>query len=136
MCFIRFMSTHPPPNKDKDKEEDDKDDLTLFINSAKLDIGRATEVVARVRHGNRAISVASPSAWPPESHDVSSCWLGGAVEGGICCQGPRLTPLNAITQGGESLTKFWLQAAEPWTPPPLPTHTSRHRGREEVDLYG
>ena len=21
LCFIRFMSTHPPPNKDKDKEE-------------------------------------------------------------------------------------------------------------------
>ena len=38
------MSTHPPPNKDKDKEEDDKDDLTLFINSAKFDIGRAKEV--------------------------------------------------------------------------------------------
>ena len=42
LCFIRFMSTHPPPNKDK--EEDDEDDLTLLINSAKFDIGRATEV--------------------------------------------------------------------------------------------
>ena len=44
LCFIRFMSTHPPPNKDKDKEEDEEDDLTLLINSAKFDIGRATEV--------------------------------------------------------------------------------------------
>ena len=38
------MSTHPPPEKDKDKEEYDKDDLTLFINSDKFDIGRVTEV--------------------------------------------------------------------------------------------
>ena len=44
LCFIRFMSTHPPPNKDKDKEEDNEDDLELLINSAKFDIGRATEV--------------------------------------------------------------------------------------------
>ena len=44
LCFIRFMSTHPPPDKDKDKEEDDEDDLTLLINSAKLNIGRVTEV--------------------------------------------------------------------------------------------
>ena len=42
LCFIRFMSTHPPPNKDK--EEDDEDDLTLLINSDKFDIGRATDV--------------------------------------------------------------------------------------------
>ena len=42
--FIRFMSTHPPPDKDKDKEEDDEDYLTLLINSAKFDIGRVTEV--------------------------------------------------------------------------------------------
>ena len=39
-----FMSTHPPHNKYKDKEEYDEDDLTLLINSSKLDIGRATEV--------------------------------------------------------------------------------------------
>ena len=34
LCFIRFMSTHPPPNKDKDNKnnndnndnKDDKDD--------------------------------------------------------------------------------------------------------------
>ena len=38
------MSTHLPPNKDKDKEEDDEDDLILLINSSKFDIGRATEV--------------------------------------------------------------------------------------------
>ena len=46
LCFIRFMSTHPPPDKDKDKdkEEDNKDDLTLLINSAKFDIVRVTEV--------------------------------------------------------------------------------------------
>ena len=44
LCFIRFMSTHPPHNKDKEKEEDDEDDLTLLINSSKFDIGRATEV--------------------------------------------------------------------------------------------
>ena len=44
LCFIRFMSAHPPPNKDKDKEEDEEDDLILLINSAKFDIGRATEV--------------------------------------------------------------------------------------------
>ena len=44
LFFIRFMSTHPPTNKDKYKEEDDEDDLTLLINSDKLDIGRATEV--------------------------------------------------------------------------------------------
>ena len=44
LCFIRFMSTHPPTNKDKDKEEDDEDDLTLLINSAKFDISRVTEV--------------------------------------------------------------------------------------------
>ena len=48
LCFIRFMSTHPPPNKDKykdkDKEENEEDDLTLLINSAKFDIGRVTEV--------------------------------------------------------------------------------------------
>ena len=46
LCFIRFMSTHPPPDKDKDKdkEEDDKDDLTLLINSAKFDIGRVAEI--------------------------------------------------------------------------------------------
>ena len=44
LCFIRFMSTHPPLNKYKDKEEDDEDDLTLLINSAKFYIGRATEV--------------------------------------------------------------------------------------------
>ena len=46
MVFIRFMSTHPPPDKDKDKdkEEDDEKDLTLFINSANFDIGRVTEV--------------------------------------------------------------------------------------------
>ena len=44
LCFIRFMSTHPPPDKDKDKdnEEDDRDDLTLLINSAKFDISRVT----------------------------------------------------------------------------------------------
>ena len=44
LCFVRFMSIHPPPNKDKEKEEDDEDDLTLMINSAKFNIGRATEV--------------------------------------------------------------------------------------------
>ena len=44
LCFIRFMSIHPPPNKDKGKEEDDEDDLTLLINSAKFNIGRVTEV--------------------------------------------------------------------------------------------
>ena len=44
LCFVKFMSTHAPPDKDKDKEEDDEDDLTLLINSAKFDIGRATEV--------------------------------------------------------------------------------------------
>ena len=44
LCFIRFMSTHPPPDKDKDKEEDEKDDLTLLINSSKFDIVRAAEV--------------------------------------------------------------------------------------------
>ena len=44
LCFIRFMSTHPPPNKDKEKEGDDEDDLKLLINSAKFDIGRMTEV--------------------------------------------------------------------------------------------
>ena len=44
LCLIRFMSAHPPPNKDKYKEEDDEDDLTLLINSAKFDISRATEV--------------------------------------------------------------------------------------------
>ena len=38
------MSNHPPPDKEKDNEEDDKDDLTLLINSAKFDIGRVTEV--------------------------------------------------------------------------------------------
>ena len=41
LFFIRFISTHPPPNKDKDKEEDDEDDVKLLINSAKFDIGRA-----------------------------------------------------------------------------------------------
>ena len=46
LCVIRFMSAPPPPNKDKDKEEGDEDDLTLLINSAKFDIGRATEVVS------------------------------------------------------------------------------------------
>ena len=40
LCFIRYP--HPPP--EKDKEEDDKDDLTLLINSTKFDIGRVTEV--------------------------------------------------------------------------------------------
>ena len=44
LCFIRFMSTNPPPDKEKDKEDDDKYDLTLLINSAKFDIGRVTEV--------------------------------------------------------------------------------------------
>ena len=39
LCFIRFMSTHPPPDRYKDKEEDDKDDLTFLINSAKFNIG-------------------------------------------------------------------------------------------------
>ena len=27
LCFIRFMSTHPPPNKDKDKDVDENKDL-------------------------------------------------------------------------------------------------------------
>ena len=41
LCFIRFMSTHPPPNKDKDKDEDDEDDLKFLINSAKFNmVGR------------------------------------------------------------------------------------------------
>ena len=44
LCFVRFMSTHPPPDKDKDKEEDDRYDLTLLTNSSKFDIGRVTEV--------------------------------------------------------------------------------------------
>ena len=45
LCVIRFMSTHPPtPDKDKYKEEDDKDDLTLLIDSANFDIGRVAEV--------------------------------------------------------------------------------------------
>ena len=44
LCFISFMSTHPPPDKDKYKEEDDKDDPTFLINSAKFDIGRVTKV--------------------------------------------------------------------------------------------
>ena len=38
LCFVRFMSAHPPPDTDKDKEEDDKDVLTLLINSAKFDM--------------------------------------------------------------------------------------------------
>ena len=54
LCFIRFMSTHPPlekdkdkykdKDKDKDKKEDDEDDLMLLINSAKFYIGMVTEV--------------------------------------------------------------------------------------------
>ena len=44
LCFIRFMSTHPTPDKEKDKEEGDEDDLTLLINSANFDIGRVMEV--------------------------------------------------------------------------------------------
>ena len=44
LCFISFMSIHPPSDKDKYKEEGDKDELKLLINSAKFDIGRATEV--------------------------------------------------------------------------------------------
>ena len=44
LCFIRLMSTHPPPDKDKKKEEDDEGDLTLLINSVKFDIDRVTEV--------------------------------------------------------------------------------------------
>ena len=38
------MSTHCPPEKDKYKEEEDEDDLTLLINSVNFDIGRMTEV--------------------------------------------------------------------------------------------
>ena len=38
------MTTHPPPDNYKDKEEDDEDDLTLLINSANFYIGRVTEV--------------------------------------------------------------------------------------------
>ena len=40
------MSTHPPPEKDKekDKKEDDEDDLTLLTNFANFDIGRVIEV--------------------------------------------------------------------------------------------
>ena len=44
LCFIRFMSTHPPTDKYKDKEEYDEYDLTLLINSDNFDIGRLTEV--------------------------------------------------------------------------------------------
>ena len=50
LCFIRFVSAHPPPDKenykdkDKDKEEDDKYDLTFLINLSNFDIGRVTEV--------------------------------------------------------------------------------------------
>ena len=44
LCFIRFMFVHPSPDKNKDKEEDDKYYLTLLINSANLDIGRVKEV--------------------------------------------------------------------------------------------
>ena len=40
------MSTHPHPAKYKDREEDNKDDLTLLINSSKVDIGRVPEVVS------------------------------------------------------------------------------------------
>ena len=44
LCFIRFMSTHPPPNKDKYKEEDDEDDLKLLISSSKFYIIRGQVV--------------------------------------------------------------------------------------------
>ena len=44
LCFIRFMSTHPPLDKDNYKEEDYGDNLTFLINSAKFDIGRVMEV--------------------------------------------------------------------------------------------
>ena len=46
LCFIRFMSAHPLPDKEKykDKEEDDEDDLTLLINSSNFGIGRVIEV--------------------------------------------------------------------------------------------
>ena len=44
LCFIRFMSTHCPPDKDKEKEEDDEGDLALLINLVNFDIGRVTEV--------------------------------------------------------------------------------------------
>ena len=46
LCFIRFMPTHPPHDKDKEKEEYDKGDLTLLINSSNFEIGRVTEVVS------------------------------------------------------------------------------------------
>ena len=47
LCFIRFMSTHPPFDKDKDKEEDDKDDLTMskldeFINNVRSSLSSSS----------------------------------------------------------------------------------------------
>ena len=52
LCFIRFMTTHFPPDKYKDKdsykEEDDEDYLNLLINLVNFDICRVTEVSSLV----------------------------------------------------------------------------------------
>ena len=42
LCFIRFMSTHCPPDKYKDKEEYYEDDLTLLTNLVNFDINILT----------------------------------------------------------------------------------------------
>ena len=34
LCFIRFMSTHPPPNKDKDAEKDVDENKDLMKNDS------------------------------------------------------------------------------------------------------
>ena len=42
---LHKVYVHPPTfDKYKDKEEDEKDDLTLLINLANFDISRVTEV--------------------------------------------------------------------------------------------
>ena len=66
-----------------------------------------------------------PMMYPPTG------W--GERVGKYIFQGPRLTPLNAITQGGVP-DKILVTGCGALYPPPM--HTSRHRGTEGVDLSG
>ena len=62
-----------------------------------------------------------PMMYPPAGR--------GGYGGRYMLSRTQTNPPERIAQGGESLTKFWLQAAEPWTPPPtrIPPGTGGER---------